>query len=213
MSLVIGIKCKDGVVLGSDSIIVINEDNIEQVECESTSKTWRPSVYRATNPLLPQAPRKADNILMGGVGTVRDSNVVKSQLTLPEVINARVIIDKVIPDIRSILINNGFISDNKPYESMDSSFIVATVDSLFILAQDYSVVEKKNIAVIGYCENEAKNIIRQLIKDDDVDDITLEEAKSIITEVITNCSLSCTYVGLPIQFKSLLRHKVEEEEE
>lgn len=144
---------------------------------------------------------------MGGVGTVRDSNVVKTQLTLPERVNAHIIIDKVVPDIRSILINNGFISDSKPYESMDSSFIIATVDSLFILAQDYSVVEKKNIAVIGYCENEAKNIIRQLIKDNDIEDFTLEEAKAIITEVITNCSLSCTYVGLPVQFKSLTKYK------
>ena len=211
MSLVVGIKCKDGVIVGSDSIIIINEDRKEQVECASNAKIWNPLVYPVpaisnNGILIPQAPKRCDKIIMGGVGTVRDSNVLKTQLILPEVINDAVVVDKVIPEIRSVLITNGFLADTKPYDSMESSFILATIDQLFLIAQDYSMVEKKNIVVIGYCENEAKNIIRQLVKDDNIDELSFEDAKTIITEVITNCSLSCTYVGLPVQFKYLTKN-------
>lgn len=209
MSLVIAIKCKDGVLLGADSAVVLNEDRSEILECASNAKIWIPKENHAEfkHPLLPTPEitkiRNTD-LLMGIVGTVRDMNVVKSQLCIQHhKLDVDTVVDEVVPEIRNILIQNGFLSDNKPYNSMESSFILASKDSLFVIGYDYSVVEKKNVAVIGYCENEAKNLIDHLVENDNLDEITIEEAKSIITSVITNCSKSCNFVSLPIYFSKL----------
>lgn len=201
MSLVIGIKCKDGVLFGCDSIIIIGEDRKESVECASNAKIWNPVSQTPFNDL--DSKQVNTSLLMGGVGTVRDTNVLKSQLVLPPVINMNEVIDVIVPEIRNVLIKNGFLSDAKPYENMESSFLLATKDQLFLIAHDYSVLEKKNVAVIGYCDGEAKNLLHQLLKDKDLDQITMEEAKKVITEVITLCSTSCTYVDLPVYFKCL----------
>jgi hypothetical protein len=197
MSLVIGMRCKDGFIFGSDSIVITDTDKKESIECDSDRKVW--------HPLLASSNFADPEVIMASVGTVRDANVIKYQLKLPDTINILSVINEVIPAIRNVLINNGFLGDSKPYDSMESAFLLASADEncIYVVNQDYSVLRKNNLAVIGCCDSEAKSTLRHVLQGREIEDLSFKEAKEIIDQVITTCCEGCTYVGLPTYFEYL----------
>lgn len=196
MSLVIGMRCKDGFIFGSDSIVITDTDKKEIIECDSDRKIWHPRLSSMIGD---------PEVIMASVGTVRDANVIKYQLELPLTLDVQSVVNGVVPAIRNVLINNGFIGDSKPYDSMESAFLLASADEncIYVINQDYSVLKKNNLAVIGCCDSEAKSTLRHVLQGREIKDLSFKEAKEIIDQVITTCCEGCTYVGLPTYFEYL----------
>ena len=199
MSLIIAIKNQAGLVMGCDSAIMVEEGRVEKVECFSNAKIWAMSEV-----CLADAYLSGPTVLIGGVGTVRDINVVKAKVGAPSDLDADTIVLELMPEIRDALIEYGFISGEKPYSNMDSSFVVGDRDHLYIIGHDYSVIERNDFAVIGYCDNEAKALIEKDLPK--IRKMSISELGYYIEEIILHCAKSCTFVDGPVYTKVLMQH-------
>ena len=181
MSVVVAIKEGNKVYIGADS----------QVTKGGTRTTLKnPNNYKVWK------VRGADNCLMAQVGAVRDANVVRLMDRLVtdynvyrEHISYDFVVKKIVPDIISELRFYGNIKDDKYVELLDSAFIFAYRDQLYVIGLDKSVIEVEDYVAIGSGEDQA---IGSLISTEG------ESPKERIVKAIKASAAADIYVDYPI---------------
>jgi len=147
MSVVVAIKENGKVYFGADS----------QVTRGGTRSTLKnPNNFKVWKVI------GAENCIMGHVGNVRDANVVRLMDRLvteyniyKEHIDFEFVVCKIVPDILDELRKYRYIKDEKYFESIDSRFLFAYKDQLYLINFDGTVLEIDDYAAIGSGENQA----------------------------------------------------------
>lgn len=181
MSVVVAIKEGNKVYLGCDS----------QVTKGGTRTTLKnPNNYKIWK------VAGVDNCLMGSVGNVRDANIVRLMNGLVTEYNVfknhvdyGFVVKKIVPDIVDELKQYGMVKDEKFVDFIDSSFIFAFQDQLFVIGRDRSVIEVDDYVAIGSGEDQA---IGSLLSTDG------DKPKDRIVKAIKASAASDIYVDYPI---------------
>ena len=181
MSVVVAIKENNKVYIGVDS----------QVTKGGTRTTLKnPHNYKVWR--VPGAP----HCLMAQVGSFRDSNVVRLMDRLVtdynifrEHVGYEFVVKKVVPDIVEELKKYGMLKDDKYIECMDSAFIFAFEDQLYMIGRDLSVIEIDDYVAMGSGEDQA---IGSLLSTEG------EKPKERIVKAIKASAAADIYVDYPI---------------
>lgn len=147
MSVVVAIKEGNKVYIGTDS----------QVTKGGTRTTLKnPNNYKVWR--VDGAP----HCLMAHVGAFRDSNIVRCMDRLVtdynifrEHIGYEFVVKKVVPDIVEELKKFGMLKDEKYIDGLNSEFIFAYQDQLFLIGFDKSVIEINDYVAMGSGEDQA----------------------------------------------------------
>lgn len=181
MSVVVAIKEGNKVYMGCDS----------QVTKGGTRTTLKnPNNYKLWKVI------GADNCLMAHVGNVRDANVVRLMDRLVTDYNIyknhvdyEFVVKKIVPDIVDELKQYGMIKDDKFVDYIDSSFLFAFQDQLYVIGRDRSVIEVDDYVAIGSGEDQA---IGSLLSTEG------EKPKDRIVKAIKASAAADIYVDYPI---------------
>jgi len=148
MSVVVAIKEGDKVYVGADS----------QATKGGTRTTLRnPNNYKIWK------VDGAENCLMGHVGNVRDANIIRLMSNVIDDydefckrVNYRFVVKFLVPEIVKELREAGFLKKNDGYvDYLDSSFLFAYRDKLYMINTDCCVVEVDDYVAIGSGAQEA----------------------------------------------------------
>ena len=133
---------------------------------------------------------------MAHVGSFRDSNVVRCMDHLVTDYNIfrnhigyEFVVKKVVPDIVEELQKYGMLKEDKYVECLDSSFIFAFEDQLFMIGRDKSVIEIDDYVAMGSGEDQA---IGSLLSTEG------EKPKERIVKAIKASAAADIYVDYPI---------------
>lgn len=147
MSVVVAIKEKGKIFIGADSQVTKGGTRVT-LKNPNNYKIWRVG--------------NAENCLMGHVGNVRDANVVRLMNNLvtdyniyKNHIDYEFVVKKIVPDIVDELKEYGNIKDDKYVDFIDSSFLFAFRDQLYVIGRDRSVIEVDDYVAIGSGEDQA----------------------------------------------------------
>lgn len=181
MSVVVAIKKEDKVYIGADS----------QVTKGGTRATLKnPNNYKVWK------VRGAENCLMAHVGNVRDANIVRLMDGLVTEYNIyknhvdyEFVVKKIVPEIISELKEFGYIKDEKYVGFMDSSYLFAFKNQLFVINTDGCVLEVDDYVAIGSGSDQA---IGSLLSTED------EEPELRIRKAIKASAATDIYVDYPI---------------
>ena len=181
MSVVVAIKENGKVFIGADS----------QVTRGGTRSTLKnPNNYKIWK------VKDVDNCLMAHVGNVRDANVIRVMDDLVTEYNVfkhhidfEFVVRSIVPDIINELKKYGFIKDGDHFENLESRFIFAYQDMLFLISSDGSVIEIDDCVAIGSGECEA---IGSLLSTDE------DNPEARIVKAIKASAASDIYVDYPI---------------
>ena len=148
MSVVVAIKSEGKIVIGSDS----------QVTKGGTRTTLKnPNNYKIWK------VDGSENCLMAHVGNVRDANVIRLMRDViddydeyRDRVNYRFVVKYLVPEIIKTLKEAGYLKMSDGYlEYMDSSFLFAYKDQLFMINSDGCVIEIDDYVAIGSGAQEA----------------------------------------------------------
>ena len=181
MSVVVAIKEGNKVYLGADS----------QVTKGGTRTTLKnPNNYKLWK------VRGADNCIMGHVGNVRDANIIRlldDLVTDYDVYRDRIgyelVVRRIVPDIVDALKSAGYMKDDKHIDYMDSSYLFAYKDRLFMINTDLCVLEIDDYFAIG---SGAEQAVGSLLSTEG------EEPRTRIIKAIKASAASDIYVDYPI---------------
>ena len=181
MSVVIAIKQKDKIYVGCDTQVSSGSGYKGQLKGPN-QKIWHHND-------LP-------NLVMGGVGSLRDIQIIQ---TCKDVIDPLAILTKGVDF--SYLVNNFFsnvyttlLEKNRvplnehghPASTIESAFLVAIDDKMFIVDQDGSVMGGEDYLVIGSGASVATGVLETNKN---------KKAKDRILEAIQACSDNTLYVN------------------
>ena len=181
MSVVVAIKEGNKVYIGVDS----------QVTKGGTRTTLKnPNNYKVWR------VEGAPHCLMAHVGNFRDSNIVRCMDHLVTDYNIyrnhidyEFVVKKVVPDIVEELQKYGMIKDDKYVECLDSAFIFAFENQLYMIGRDKSVIEIDDYVAMGSGEDQA---IGSLLSTEG------EKPKERIVKAIKASAAADIYVDYPI---------------
>lgn len=184
MSLVIAMKFANGVVMAGDSLVSTCNGGAELADCESSRKIWEVE----SSPTL--GAHKPKGKLVGGAGLYRNLMAVRySSIEFDCIRSMADVINYFIPYTIELLRKHNFLSGENPVESIDTSFIIADVDHIFLIDEDLSAIEKKCFAATGAGCEEAICLFEQKFSDIPVSEITEEQATEFLGMALTKCSL------------------------
>ncbi|MBR2890999.1 MAG: hypothetical protein IKC22_01195 [Bacilli bacterium] len=173
MSIVIGLKYKDGVLLASDTRVVsrghLAERNVD-------GKIFK-SQY--------------SNTAIGSVGYLRDLDIIScTEEWLPykdildkKKVDKKYIIENIVPKIFNTLRDNHRVNQKDGFEYTDSEFIFATPSHLYRIDEDGSVLEFDDYISVGCGEELVRGYMTKVFYNG-YKDLSLEEAKFILRECI-----------------------------
>ena len=182
MSVVVAIKEEGRIYIGADS----------QVTKGGTRTTLKnPNNYKVWK------VKDVDNCLMAHVGNVRDGNVVRLMRDVIDEydefhnrVDYEFVVKYLVSDIIKTLKNAHFIKSNDEYiDFIDSSFLFAYQDKLFMINSDLSVLEIEDYVAIGSGAQEA---IGSLLSTEG------QNPKKRIVKAIKSSAASDIYVDYPI---------------
>lgn len=192
MSVIVAIKSDDKVYIGSDS----------QVTKGGTRATLKnPNNYKIWN------VRDINHCLMAHVGAVRDANIVRLMDDLVtdydvfmDKIDYEFVVRRIVPSIIAELKRAGYMKDDQYVEHMESSFLFAYKNQLFVINSDGCVLEVDDYVSIGSGEDQA---IGSLLSTEKLN------PKSRIIMAIKASAVSDIYVDYPIILTDTYSNKYE----
>ena len=182
MSVVVAIKEKNRIYIGADS----------QVTKGGTRTTLKnPNNYKIWK------VDGSENCLMGHVGNLRDSNIIRLMRNVIDDydefykrVDYRFIVSYLVPEIVKRLKEAQFVKCGDNYiDYIDSSFLFAYKDVLFFINTDLSVIEIDDYIAIGSGANEAIGSLHSTVGQDPL--------KRII-KAIKSSAANDIYVDYPI---------------
>ena len=181
MSVVVAIKENNKVYIGVDSQVTKGGTRTT-LKNENNYKVWR--VIGAPHCLMAQA------------GNLRDANVVRLMRDLVtdyniyrEHIGFDFVVKKVVPDIVEELTRYNLLKDGEKTEVLDSSFLFAYKDQVWVIGQDKSVIEIEDYVSIGSGSDQA---IGSLLSTEG------QDPRQRIVKAIKSSAASDIYVDYPI---------------
>lgn len=200
MSVVVAIK-KDGVVyLGSDSQVTRGGTRTSLTN-PNNFKIWK--------------VKGVDNCLMGHVGLLRDAcvirvmeNLVREIDVIHDEVNFEYVVTRVVPKIIDELKEFNYIETEGKFKNMESKYLFAFKDKLFVIGFDGSVIEVDDYIAIGSGESESIGSLLTTNSDED------PEAR--IIKAIKASAAHDIYVDYPIvlsntkdlEFKVILENTI-----
>ena len=182
MSVIAAIK-KDGVVYMVADSQVTRGGTRTSLSNPSNYKIWK--------------VKGVENCLIGHVGNLRDACVIKVMYGLVREIDAikenvdfEYVVCRIVPMIIDELKNYNYISKDGRFDVMDSRFLFAFKDKLFLISSDASVIEIDDCISIGSGECEAIGSLLTTQKNEDANIRIIKAIKSSATHDI--------YVDYPI---------------
>lgn len=141
MSVVVAVKENGKIYIGADSQVTKGGTRTT-LKNENNYKIWKVI--------------GVDHCLMAQVGMLRDANVIRLMPDLvtdynvfKEHICFDFVVKKIVPDIVSELTRFNYLKDGEKSEYLDSSFLFAYKDKLWVIGQDKSVIEVEDYVAIG----------------------------------------------------------------
>lgn len=184
MSLVIAMKFANGVVMVGDSFVSNCNGGTELADCESSRKIWEVK----SSPVL--GTRKPEDKLVGGAGLYKSLMAIRySSIEFDCIKSIADVINYFVPSVVNVLRKHNFLSEENPVETIDTSFIIADVDHIFLIDEDLSVIEKKRFAATGAGYEQAICLYEQKFSETPVSEITEEQATEFLGMALTKCSL------------------------
>ena len=181
MSVVVAIKENGKVYIGADSQVTRGGTRTT-LKNENNYKVWR----------VIGAP----NCLMAQVGNLRDANVVRLMPDLVTEYNIYrnhisfdFVVKKVVPDIVEELTNYGYLKEGKNADFLESSFLFAYKDQLYMINTDRAVIEVEDYVAIGSGADQA---IGSLLSTEG------QNPRERIVKAIKSSAASDIYVDYPI---------------
>ena len=181
MSVVVAIKENGKVYIGADSQVTKGGTRTT-LKNENNYKVWR----------VIGAP----HCLMAHVGNLRDANVIRLMRDLVtdyniyrEHICFDFVVKKVVPDIVEELTRYNLLKDGEKTEVLDSSFLFAYKDQVWVIGQDKSVIEIEDYVSIGSGSDQA---IGSLLSTEG------QDPRQRIVKAIKSSAASDIYVDYPI---------------
>ena len=200
MSVVVAIK-KDGVVyLGSDSQVTRGGTRTSLTN-QNNFKIWK--------------VKGVENCLMGHVGLLRDAcvirvmeNLVREIDVIHDEVNFEYVVTRVVPKIIDVLKEFNYIETEGKFKNMESKYLFAFEDKLFVIGFDGSVIEVDDYIAIGSGECES---IGSLLTTNNSDD-----PETRIIKAIKASAAHDIYVDYPIilsntkdlEFKVILENNI-----
>lgn len=147
MSVVVAIK-KDGVIyLGSDSQVTRGGTRTSLTN-PNNFKIWK--------------VKGVDNCLMGHVGLLREAcvirvmeNLVREIDVIHDEVNFEYVVTRIVPKIIDELKEFNYIETEGKFKNMESKYLFAFKDKLFIIGYDASVIEIDDYVAMGSGESES----------------------------------------------------------
>lgn len=181
MSVIVAIK-KDGkIYMGCDSQVTSGGTRTT-LKNENNYKIWKVS--------------NIEKCLMGSVGNLRDACAIRTMDDLVTEYNIyknhisyRFVVNKLVPDIIERLQSFNFIKKDGVFDGIDSSYLFAFEDQLYMIHNDGSVLEIDDYVAIGSGKNEA---IGSLLSTEN------DEPRERIIKAIKSSAASDIYVDYPI---------------
>lgn len=200
MSVVVAIK-KDGVVyLGSDSQVTRGGTRTSLTN-PNNFKIWK--------------VKGVDNCLMGHVGLLRDAcvirvmeNLVREIDVIHDEVNFEYVVTRVVPKIIDELKEFNYIETEGKFKNMESKYLFAFKDKLFVIGFDGSVIEVDDYIAIGSGESESIGSLLTTNSDEDPETRIIKAIKASAAHDI--------YVDYPIvlsntkdlEFKVILENTI-----
>lgn len=200
MSVVVAIK-KDGVVyLGSDSQVTRGGTRTSLTN-PNNFKIWK--------------VKGVDNCLMGHVGLLRDAcvirvmeNLVREIDVIHDEVNFEYVVTRVVPKIIDELKEFNYIETEGKFKNMESKYLFAFKDKLFVIGFDGLVIEVDDYIAIGSGESESIGSLLTTNSDEDPETRIIKAIKASAAHDI--------YVDYPIilsntkdlEFKVILENTI-----
>lgn len=200
MSVVVAIK-KDGVVyLGSDSQVTRGGTRTSLTN-PNNFKIWK--------------VKGVDNCLMGHVGLLRDAcvirvmeNLVREIDVIHDEVDFEYVVTRVVPKIIDELKEFNYIEIEGKFKNMESKYLFAFKDKLFVIGFDGSVIEVDDYIAIGSGESESIGSLLTTNNDEDPETRIIKAIKASAAHDI--------YVDYPIvlsntkdlEFKVILENTI-----
>ena len=200
MSVVVAIK-KDGVVyLGSDSQVTRGGTRTSLTN-QNNFKIWK--------------VKGVDNCLMGHVGLLRDAcvirvmeNLVREIDVIHDEVNFEYVVTRVVPKIIEELKFYNYLESEGKFKDMESRYLFAFEDKLFVIGFDGSVIEVDDYIAIGSGECESIGSLLTTNNNDDPETRIIKAIKASAAHDI--------YVDYPIilsntkdlEFKVILENNI-----
>ena len=200
MSVVVAIK-KDGVVyLGSDSQVTRGGTRTSLTN-PNNFKIWK--------------VKGVDNCLMGHVGLLRDAcvirvmeNLVREIDVIHDEVDFEYVVTRVVPKIIDELKEFNYIETEGKFKNMESKYLFAFKDKLFVIGFDGSVIEVDDYIAIGSGESESIGSLLTTNNDEDPETRIIKAIKASAAHDI--------YVDYPIvlsntkdlEFKVILENTI-----
>ena len=200
MSVVVAIK-KDGVVyLGSDSQVTRGGTRTSLTN-PNNFKIWK--------------VKGVDNCLMGHVGLLRDAcvirvmeNLVREIDVIHDEVNFEYVVTRVVPKIIEELKFYNYLESEGKFKDMESRYLFAFEDKLFVIGFDGSVIEVDDYIAIGSGECESIGSLLTTNNNDDPETRIIKAIKASAAHDI--------YVDYPIilsntkdlEFKVILENNI-----
>ena len=198
MSLIIAMKFANGVVMAGDSFVSNCDGGTELADCESSRKIWEVK----SSPVL--GTRKPEDKLVGGAGLYKNLMAIRySSIEFDCIKNMADVINYFVPSVVNVLREHNFLSEEKPIETIDASFVIADVDHIFLIDEDLSVIEKKCFAATGAGYEQAICLFEQKFSNTPVSEITEEQATEFVGMALTKCSVLNPKIKKPFFFLKL----------
>lgn len=190
MSVVVAFKYKDGVIIGSDKRVSyyshLAEDVITKIHRFKYSKN-----------------------VIGSAGCVRELNVLdikeelmdyKDVLDKKEV-DYHYLISTIIPNLKQHYKNHGLLKSVNEIERLRNNvFIYATKDKIFMICEDFAVVEFRYFCAIG-CGMELAMGALSVYNEDEFDHLTEREAIELMKKCIKDACKKDTFVGSEVDYE------------
>ena len=181
MSVVVAIKEGSKIYMGADS--------------QSTRGNTRITLRNPNNFKIWKV-LESNNTLMASVGAARDANVIRLVSGIVDEydefakrVNYKFVVKYIVPNLVRELKKAGFIKDDNYIEFINSAFLFAYKDKLFLIDHDLCVLEINDYVAIGSGSSEA---IGSLLSTEG------ENPKTRIVKAIKASAANDIYVDYPI---------------
>ena len=184
-------------------VIGIKKDNVIYMGCDSqvTRGGSRTSLSNPNNYKIWKV-KGVDNCLMGHVGDLRDACVIRIMTNLVrdidvyrDEIDFEYVVFRIVPMIIDELKEYNYLVKDGKFNCMESRFLFAHMDKLFVICSDGSVIEIDDCVAIGSGESEA---IGSMVSTED------EDTETRIIKAIKAASIHDIYVDYPIILSNTL---------
>lgn len=191
MSIIVGIKNKEGVILGADKQIT----------------KYNTASHSATKIIQ----MRYSNTAMGTVGYLRDVNIINSleeiigweDIVKKTLIDEKYITKYIIPKLFDFFEKYNRVEKENNICEFLSEFIFVTSTDLFLIDEDGAIDTKNNYVALGWGEEKVYGYLNTL---ENISQLNMKECENIIKKAIKQSCKDDIYIDNNIDFIKLYKN-------